>query len=59
MCERCLAESRLTLVEEGHYILPVSQGRTHDSSNLMSLCQLCYTKIHHEIGDWLTVFLET
>ncbi len=51
LCERCLAEGRLTLVEEVHHILPVSQGGTHDRSNLMSLCQSCHTKIHHELGD--------
>ena len=33
------------------HILPISQGGTHDASNLMSLCQSCHTKIHHELGD--------
>ena len=51
LCEMCLAEGRLTPVEEVHHIIPVSQGGTHDRSNLMSLCQSCHTKIHHEIGD--------
>ena len=51
LCEMCLAEGRLTPVEEVHHIIPVSRGGTHDRSNLMSLCQSCHTKIHHEIGD--------
>ena len=49
--EQCLKEGRLTPVEEVHHILPISQGGTHDASNLMSLCQSCHTKIHHELGD--------
>ena len=51
LCEQCLKEGRLTPVEEVHHILPISQGGTHDASNLMSLCQSCHTKIHHELGD--------
>ena len=51
LCEMCLKEGRLTSVEEVHHIVPVSQGGTHDRGNLMSLCQSCHTKIHHEIGD--------
>lgn len=51
LCEMCLKEGRLTPVEEVHHIIPVSQGGTHDRSNLMSLCQSCHTKIHMEIGD--------
>lgn len=51
LCEQCLKEGRITPVEEVHHILPISQGGTHDRSNLMSLCQSCHTKIHHEIGD--------
>lgn len=50
-CERCFAEGRMTLVEEVHHILPISQGGTHDPTNLMSLCQSCHTKIHLEMGD--------
>ena len=50
-CERCLAEGRMTPMQEVHHILPLNQGGTHDRSNLMSLCQSCHTKIHHELGD--------
>jgi 5-methylcytosine-specific restriction protein A len=51
LCEMCLKEGRLTPVEEVHHILPVSRGGDNSESNLMSLCQSCHTKIHHEIGD--------
>ena len=51
LCETCLKEGRLTPVQEVHHILPVSKGGTHARDNLMSLCQSCHTKIHHDIGD--------
>lgn len=51
LCEMCLKEGRLTPVEEVHHIVPLSQGGTHRNDNLMSLCQSCHTKIHHELGD--------
>ena len=51
LCELCLKEGRLTPVEEVHHIVPLSQGGTHRNDNLMSLCQSCHTKLHHELGD--------
>ena len=51
LCERCLEEGRVTLMEEVHHILPVSRGGTHDRANLMSLCRSCHNKIHLEMGD--------
>lgn len=51
LCEMCLKDGRLTPVEEVHHIKPLSQGGTHSNDNLMSLCQSCHTKIHHDIGD--------
>lgn len=51
LCEMCLQNGRLTPVEEVHHIKPLSQGGTHSKDNLMSLCQSCHTKIHHDIGD--------
>ena len=50
-CEMCYREGRITLMDEVHHIVPISQGGTHAKENLMSLCQSCHTKIHHEIGD--------
>lgn len=51
LCELCLKEGRLTPVEEVHHIVPISKGGTHARDNLMSLCQSCHTKLHHELGD--------
>lgn len=51
LCEKCLEEGRLTPVEEVHHILPISKGGDHRETNLMSLCQSCHTKIHHDLGD--------
>ncbi len=51
LCEMCLKEGRLKPVEEVHHILPISKGGDHRESNLMSLCQSCHTKLHHELGD--------
>ena len=50
-CERCFKEGTMVRAEEVHHILPVSQGGTNESSNLMALCQSCHTKIHIELGD--------
>lgn len=51
LCEQCLKEGRVKPVEEVHHILPLSKGGTHRMNNLMSLCQSCHTKMHHDIGD--------
>nr|DAZ60398.1 MAG TPA: HNH endonuclease [Caudoviricetes sp.] len=51
LCEMCLKEGRFTPVEEVHHIVPVSRGGSNDFSNLMSLCQSCHTKKHHDLGD--------
>ena len=51
LCEMCLKEGRLTVMDEVHHILPVSKGGTHDKSNLMSLCHSCHNKIHLQMGD--------
>lgn len=50
-CERCFEQGILVSVDEVHHKIPISQGGTHDRSNLMSLCKSCHNKIHHEIGD--------
>lgn len=51
LCEMCEKNGRLISAEEVHHILPISQGGTHDKSNLMSLCKSCHNKIHLELGD--------
>ena len=51
LCEMCLKNERYVAVEEVHHIVPLSEGGTHDESNLMSLCRSCHEKIHKERGD--------
>jgi 5-methylcytosine-specific restriction protein A len=51
LCEMCLKNGRYVAVEEVHHIIPLSEGGTHDESNLMSLCRSCHEKIHKERGD--------
>ena len=51
LCEMCLKEGRVTLMEEVHHILPVSRGGRHNKENLMSLCRSCHNKIHIKLGD--------
>ena len=50
-CEVCLAEGRYTPTEAVHHIKPLSQGGTHDISNLKAVCKACHARIHGEIGD--------
>lgn len=50
-CEECYQNGLLRPVEEVHHKLPLSEGGTHEESNLISLCQSCHAKIHAERGD--------
>lgn len=51
LCERCREQGKLTPTEEVHHIRSLSQGGTHDKSNLISLCKSCHARIHAEKGD--------
>ena len=51
LCEVCLAAGRYTPAEAVHHIKPLSQGGTHDISNLKSVCRACHARIHGELGD--------
>lgn len=51
LCERCMAEGRYEKAEQVHHVLPLSEGGTHDESNLMSLCRECHARTHAERGD--------
>ncbi len=42
---------KLTPAAEVHHILPLSQGGTHDESNLMALCTPCHSAITARDGD--------
>lgn len=50
-CEECQRKGLLRPVEEVHHKVPLSQGGTHDESNLVSLCKECHARIHAERGD--------
>lgn len=50
LCEQCLKEGRYVKTEEIHHKLPLSQGGTHERSNLIALCRSCHAKIHAENG---------
>lgn len=39
------------LQEEIHHKLPLSEGGTHDRSNLIALCKSCHSQIHAKRGD--------
>ncbi|WP_396631581.1 HNH endonuclease [Longibaculum muris] len=39
-------------VDEVHHKLPLSEGGTHERSNLIALCKSCHAKIHAERGDY-------
>ena len=45
LCEQCKRDGRLTPAAEVHHILPLSEGGSHDDSNLMSLCKSCHSRI--------------
>ena len=51
LCEMCKKQGRITPAEEVHHIKPLSQGGTHDDSNLMSLCKECHSRITAKEGD--------
>ncbi len=51
LCEECEKEERLTPAEEVHHILPLSKGGGNETSNLMSLCKSCHSRITVESGD--------
>lgn len=50
-CEECFKKGIMVPVEEVHHIKPLSDGGTHDKSNLISLCKSCHAKIHAKRGD--------
>ena len=51
-CEKCFEKGVLVPAQEIHHILPLSEGGTHDKSNLISLCKSCHAKIHADRGDY-------
>ena len=51
-CELCFEQGIIVPTEEIHHKLPLSEGGTHDRSNLTALCKSCYSTIHAKRGDY-------
>lgn len=51
LCEKCLEHGKFAMVEEVHHKQPLSEGGTHEQSNLIALCKSCHSKIHAKRGD--------
>lgn len=51
-CELCFEKGSLVPVAEVHHKLPLSEGGTHERSNLISLCKSCHAKLHAARGDY-------
>lgn len=49
-CEVCYDRGMLVLTEEVHHQIPLSEGGTHDNSNLIALCKSCHSSIHAKNG---------
>ena len=50
-CELCFQRGIIVETEEVHHKKPLSEGGTHDRSNLIALCKSCHSRIHAERGD--------
>ena len=51
-CEMCFERGIIVPTEEIHHKLPLSEGGTHDRSNLIALCKSCHSTIHAKRGDY-------
>ena len=51
-CELCFDRGFIVPTEEIHHKLPLSEGGTHERSNLIALCKSCYSRIHAGRGDY-------
>lgn len=49
-CEVCYERGVLVKTEEVHHKIPLSEGGTHDKSNLIALCKSCHSSIHAKNG---------
>ncbi|MBR5180405.1 MAG: HNH endonuclease [Lachnospiraceae bacterium] len=48
----CFERGIIVPTEEIHHKLPLSEGGTHDRSNLIALCKSCHSTIHAKRGDY-------
>ena len=51
-CELCFERGIIVETEEIHQKKPLSEGGTHDRSNLIALCKSCHSSIHAHRGDY-------
>ena len=51
LCEECYKKGLVVPMEQVHHIKPLSEGGTHERSNLVSLCASCHSRIHAGRGD--------
>lgn len=51
-CELCFERGIIVETEEIHHKKPLSEGGTHDRSNLIALCKSCHSSIHAHRGDY-------
>ena len=57
LCQKCLAEGRVTPATEIHHIKPISTGKDElekvsimlNPNNLMALCTKCHHDIHNDM----------
>ena len=52
-CELYFECGIIVETEEIHHKKPLSEGGTHDRSNLIALCKSCHSQIHAKRGDYL------
>ena len=45
-CELCFECGIIVEIQEIHHKKPLSEGGTHDRSNLIALCKSCHSRIH-------------
>ncbi|MBU0978199.1 MAG: HNH endonuclease [Nanoarchaeota archaeon] len=51
VCKFCGTTQKLCI----HHILPIKQGGTNDSSNLIHLCLSCHSKLHKSFYNKLSI----
>ncbi len=51
-CEMYFERGIIVPTKEIHHKLPLSEGGTHDRSNLIALCKSCHGAIHAKRGDY-------
>lgn len=49
-CELCFQRGIAVPTEQIHHKKPLSEGGTHDRSNLIALCKPCHSQIHAKHG---------